>query len=202
MAAVGSDATPGRRLGRPTTLPDRHMGANGAAAGHGVWRLHRHHQSVHAAALRTDLRRRLQAVVAHALRLTHRGPFSVLRRAAVYLNNSCMPKFRLLEWGRLQGTSVPRCRSRPPAAVLELPTASVRASGSASVRWTRAPIERLLFARTQWPVAFACPTMPAARQGTVPDAHCNHDAPRRMAEDTTVRNGRPHHHFDHFASCP
>jgi hypothetical protein len=93
----------------------------------------------------------------------------------------------------------PRCRSRPTAAGLELPTAPVRASGSASVAWTSAPIERLLFAGTQWPVAFACSTMPTARHGTVPYAHCNHDAPRRMAEDATVRNRRLHHHF---ASSP
>ena len=82
---------------------------------------------------------------------------------------------------------------------LELPTAPVGASGSAPVARTSAPIKPLLFIGTQWPVAFACPTMPAARPGTLPYAHCNHDAPRRMAEDATERNGRPHHHF---ASSP
>ena len=77
---------------------------------------------------------------------------------------------------------------------LQLLTAPVRASDSASVAWTSAPIERLLFVGTQWPVALACPTMPAAGHGTVPNAQCNYHARRRMAEDATVGNRRPHRH--------
>ena len=71
-------------------------------------------------------------VVAHALRLTHSGTLSIFAEAAVYLNNSCIPNFGCWNDGR----------------ELQLRTAPVRSSGSASVAWTSAPIERLLFAGT------------------------------------------------------
>jgi hypothetical protein len=112
------------------------------------------------------------------------------RPERLQLRGVAVREFRLWRGIRARGSY-----SGSEGRELELLTSPVRASDSASVARTSAPIERLLFVGTQWPVAFACPTMPAARHGTVPYAHCNHDAPRRMAVDATVRNGRPNHHF-------
>ena len=98
-------------------------------------------------------------------------------------------------------TIFPLMHSGVSELLFAISTAPVGASHSAAIPRTCTAIERLLLVRAQRPVARACPTMPAARHSTVPDAHCNYNGAGRMAEDAPARNGRPHHHLSN-GSCP